>query len=135
MDKGSIAALTATLQHYARGEAEREVPVWRMIALPVADVQRRATAWAAALVGANTVEGRTMVGGGSLPGESLPTVLLALDPRPGDTVDALAARLRTGDPAVVARIDEGRVVLDPRTVDPADDGRLLGAARRAWIGV
>lgn len=131
-DKATIAALAATLLHYARGEALREVPVWRMIATPAAELERRAQAWAAALGGvggvARVVPTRSMVGGGSLPEESLPSYALALaPPDPG----RLARLLRVGDPPVVARVERDAVLLDPRTVDPSEDAALLAALRRA----
>ena len=79
LDKASIAGLAATLDHYLRGEALREVPVWRMISMPVEDIARRARRWArAAGNGAQVIDGRSMVGGGSLPEESLPTRLVAI---------------------------------------------------------
>ena len=132
MDKASIAGLAATLLHYLRGEAEQQVPVWRMIAMPVEPIERRAQAWAAGLPeGAEVVEGRSMVGGGSLPEESLPTRLLAVPAAAGQTATELAARLRRGVPPVIARIERDRLVLDPRTVDPDDDAVLLAALQAA----
>ncbi len=131
-DKATIAALAATLMHYARGEALREVPVWRMIATPAAALERRARAWAAALGDAagpaRVVPTRSMVGGGSLPEESLPSYALALTP---PSPERLARLLRTGDPPVVARVERDAVLLDPRTVDPSEDAALLVALRRA----
>jgi L-seryl-tRNA(Ser) seleniumtransferase len=124
LDKASIAALAATLGHYARGEALREVPVWRMIAAAPPELDRRAGTWAARLRGAAVIDGRSMVGGGSLPEESLPTRLLALrPPKPADAAQAL--RMRT--PAIVARVERDAVVLDPRTVDPDDDEVVVEA--------
>jgi L-seryl-tRNA(Ser) seleniumtransferase len=73
-------------------------------------------------------EGRSAVGGGSLPEVTLPTYVLALPPR---DADALAARLRRADPPVVARIEEDRVVLDPRTVMPHEDEAVIRAVRGA----
>jgi L-seryl-tRNA(Ser) seleniumtransferase len=132
MDKASIAALNATLLHYVKGEAEREVPVWRMISTPIEQLDRRAKAWAAALGEcASVVEGRTMVGGGSLPGESLPSRLVAVGAGGGARLEALARRLRVGEPAVVGRVEHHRLLLDPRTVDPRDDDALIGAVLHA----
>ena len=74
------------------------------------------------------VEARSAVGGGTLPGVTLPTFALALPP--GDP-DGTAARLRAADPPVVARIDGGRVLLDPRTVLPGEDEAVLAAVRGA----
>src|SRR5262245_25810658 len=76
LDKASIAGLEATLRHYARGEATQAVPVWRMIALTVEQIASRAEAWRGALaeagIAAEVVAGESAIGGGSLPGETLP---------------------------------------------------------------
>jgi L-seryl-tRNA(Ser) seleniumtransferase len=131
MDKASIAGLAATLRHYLKGEALEKIPVWRMISMPLAEVQRRARRWARA-VGppARLVDGRSMVGGGSLPEEGLATKLLAI-PGEGKYLSQLAQRLRRGDPPVIARIDSGMLLLDPRTVDPRQDAALVKAVRTA----
>jgi L-seryl-tRNA(Ser) seleniumtransferase len=140
IDKASIAALSATLDHYAKGDAEREVPVWRMIALTPKEIEARARGWADACGAHASVEAcESTVGGGSLPGESLPSFACAIAAPSG--ADAFAAALRAASPAIVARIHEGRVWLDPRTVDPAEDAhvgatlaRLLGEATEASRG-
>ncbi|MSQ36510.1 MAG: L-seryl-tRNA(Sec) selenium transferase [Dehalococcoidia bacterium] len=130
MDKASIAGLAATLAAYERGDAEQTVPVWRMIAAAPTALRRRAARWTRAAVAAGadaaTVPARSTVGGGSLPGEELPTFACAVRPASG-SADALAARLRTGQPPVVARIEHDRVLLDPRTVAARDD-RAVAAA-------
>jgi L-seryl-tRNA(Ser) seleniumtransferase len=128
LDKASIAGLHATLLHYLRGEALAKVPVWRMIATPLDAIERRARRWASATSGAKVTGGRSMIGGGSLPEESLPTKLLSIL---GDNVTELARRLRTGDPAIVARIEDGALLLDPRTVQPREDRALLAALKEA----
>jgi L-seryl-tRNA(Ser) seleniumtransferase len=126
-DKLCLAALTATLLHYLRDEAVREIPVWRMIAMPLAEIEARARHWVAELGAGSVVAGESAIGGGSLPGETLPTRLVALPARaPG----VFAARLRETDPPVIARVAEGRVVLDPRTVAPEDEPALLEAVRK-----
>jgi L-seryl-tRNA(Ser) seleniumtransferase len=135
VDKTTLAGLEATLGHYLRGEAEREVPVWRMIAAPLAEITERARSWAGELarrgIAAEVVDGESTVGGGSLPGEALPSRLLALRvPSP----DGLAARLRAGNPPVVARIEAERLLLDPRTVLPDQDESLLAALQTALDG-
>ena len=139
LDKTSIAGLAATLLHYLRGEATTKVPVWRMIAAPLADLERRAQRWARACrqagLPARVVEGRSMVGGGSLPEESLPTRLLALGSDGSLDVQALARRLRTGDPPLVGRIERDTLLLDPRTVDPRQDRILLKALHTAFAAV
>lgn len=125
MDKTSIAALAATLQHYAVGEALQAVPIWRMICAPAAEVEERARNWAAACPLPCAVQpSRTMIGGGSLPEEGVPTSVLAVEhPRPL----LLASRLRGGAPPIVARVEEGRVLLDPRTVLPEQDATVAAA--------
>ena len=72
-----------------------------------------------------------MVGGGSLPEESLPTKLLAIGGGPALDVEAIARRLRLGEPAVIARIEHDALLLDPRTVDPSEDRALIAALRAA----
>jgi L-seryl-tRNA(Ser) seleniumtransferase len=126
VDKGTLAALQATLRHYQLGEALEKVPVWRMIGQSEEAIERRAWSWVreltAAGVGAKAIAGRSTVGGGSLPGETLPTTLVALA---GESPDFVAARLRAGEPPVVGRIQDGRLVLDPRTVLPEQQAQLL----------
>lgn len=139
-DKATLAGLAATLGHYLRGEAEREVPVWRMIAAPPEALAARAAAWRDALAEEAEAgravptlqEGASTVGGGSLPGETLPSTLLALETA---QPDALATALRGVEgPAarpVVARVAEGRVLLDPRTVLPEEDEAVVAGLRMA----
>ncbi|HEV8633254.1 MAG TPA: L-seryl-tRNA(Sec) selenium transferase [Chloroflexota bacterium] len=123
LDKASIGGLEATLRHYARGEATQAIPVWRMIATPLDRIAARAEGWrgalAAAGIDAEVVASESAVGGGSLPGETLPTRALAVTP--GDSAEALARRLRRADPPLVARIERDRVLVDPRTVLPEWD--------------
>ena len=121
-DKLCLAALSATLLHYLKGEAEECIPVWRMIAASQDGIKERARSWAGALGQGEVIPGQSTVGGGSLPGESLPTSLLALKVR---NPDRLLETLRRSQPAVVARVWEDRVVLDPRTVLPSQDKNLL----------
>lgn len=127
-DKSCLAGLSATLTHYVREEAEREIPVWRMIALAPEAVRRIALGWAerlhAAGKGATVVAGESTVGGGSVPGSTLRTYLLALDtPEP----DSLAATLRAWDPPIIGRIAQGRYLLDPRTILPGQEETVIEA--------
>jgi L-seryl-tRNA(Ser) seleniumtransferase len=133
VDKGTLAALQATLLHYARGEAEREVPVWRMIATPLDELAARAADLATKLwtVGcqATDVQSTSTVGGGALPGETLPTWAIAVA---AAAPDVLAAALRHGDPPVVGRIAVGQLLFDLRTVPPGMDEVLLRAVQATW---
>ena len=150
IDKLTLAALEATLRLHRDGLAASRVPVWRALAMPLEAIRRRAEAWAAQIRGwgfaAEAIEGLSTVGGGSLPGETLPTVLCALAGQRAARDDAqatslarpevaaLAARLRLGEPAVVARVYRDRVLLDPRTVAPEEDAVLQEALRQALQG-
>ncbi len=135
VDKLTLAALHATLLHYQRGDVER-IPVWAMIGASRDTLHARATAWAAALaargIDAAVVAAESTVGGGALPGETLPTWALALAAtRPSD----VAAQLRRGRPPLVARIENDRVLFDPRTVlaeqDAAVPDAIVAALARA----
>ena len=132
IDKLSMAALAATLRHYIRGEATEKIPVWRMIAAPADEVRARAARWAAALGGAaSVVEARSAIGGGSLPGETLPSWAVAIRCAGAGGADAVAKRMRQSDAPAIGRIDADRVLLDPRTVLPNEDDALLRTAAAA----
>jgi len=121
-DKLCLAALTATLLHYLKDEAEREIPIWRMIAAPIDQLDERARQWAQLLGQGEIVEGESTVGGGSLPGETLPTRLLSLS---SASPNRFLAKLRQVEPPVIARLQDDRVLLDPRTVLPEQEAALL----------
>jgi L-seryl-tRNA(Ser) seleniumtransferase len=131
-DKLTLAALEATLQQHLSGLALSEIPVARMIAAPLESLRARAHVWAQALTELGfsvTIEaGESTVGGGSLPGETLPTALcvIAQNERAPD-IATLAAQLRLATPPVVARVLRDRLLLDPRTVPPHQDTLLLRA--------
>lgn len=125
-DKLCLAALSATLAHYIKDEAEREIPIWRFLAQTPDQLERRASAWAAALGRGEVLAGKSTVGGGSLPEETLPTRLFALKVR---QPNAALARLRQADPPVIAYIENDYVLLDPRTVLPEQEEDLLRALR------
>jgi L-seryl-tRNA(Ser) seleniumtransferase len=124
-DKLCLAGLSATLDHYRRGEALDKIPVWRMISLPPETIRARADAWGAGVAG-EVVASESTIGGGSLPGETLPTWVFAPHV---DQPNAAAARLRRHDPPVIARVAQDRLLLDPRTVLPGEDEIVLDALR------
>jgi L-seryl-tRNA(Ser) seleniumtransferase len=124
-DKVALAALEATLLMHAKGE-RNALPVWRMLSLPVEEIRARATAMAAQIPGARCIESTSVVGGGSVPGHELPTVLVAL---PGSEPAVGLRALRARALPIIARIEDDVVVLDPRTVDPSDDDAVVAAAR------
>ncbi len=134
-DKVTMAAVAATLGLYRAGRATIEIPVWRMIATPVADLRVRADALVARIGdAAAVVDLRSTVGGGSLPGETLPSVGVALTAPGRMRAPRLLATLRTGWPVVIGRIEDDRVVLDLRTVDPDADRGFGEAIERALAG-
>ncbi|MBI5293610.1 MAG: L-seryl-tRNA(Sec) selenium transferase [Chloroflexi bacterium] len=122
-DKLCLAALTATLLHYLKDEAPRKIPVWRMIAMPLPEIEARANRWAQAW-GGEVVDGQSTVGGGSLPGETLPTKLVALSVR---SPNKFLAKLRAAPTPVIARVEGDRVVFDPRTVSETEEAELSKA--------
>jgi L-seryl-tRNA(Ser) seleniumtransferase len=122
IDKLDLAALSATLAHYLKDEALSKIPVWRMIAMPLSDIHDRSTKFADRLrssgFNVDVIDGQSTVGGGSLPGETLPTKLVAITV---DKPDQYLEKLRRANPPVIARIENDRVVFDLRTVDRAID--------------
>jgi L-seryl-tRNA(Ser) seleniumtransferase len=121
-DKTCLAGLTATLLHYLKDEAEREIPIWKMISLTLKQLKVQAERWAEELGQGEAVRGESTVGGGSLPGESLPTFLLALNV---EKPDAFLKKLRQQNPAIIARTENDQVLIDPRTVLPDEEGAFL----------
>jgi L-seryl-tRNA(Ser) seleniumtransferase len=133
IDKTRVAMLAATLLHYLKGEALTEIPVWRMISLPLSEIDRRAKIWAESL-GENVrvIDGESLIGGGSLPGATLATRLLAVgDIKKPALAQKIARRLRLQDPPVIGRINENILLLDPRTVFPHEDEIVVKALKQS----
>jgi L-seryl-tRNA(Ser) seleniumtransferase len=126
-DKTCLAALSATLLHYLKDEAEREIPIWRMISLTPDRLKVRAEAWRDALALGEVIESQSTVGGGSLPEESLPTFVLALNVK---SPDKFLKKLREGNPPTIARTENNKVLLDPRTVLPEQEELLLRSLKK-----
>ena len=128
VDKLTYAALEATLIEYLAGRATDTVPVARMLTMPVEEIATRARALAEQLRTrgwqTEVIDGVSAIGGGSAPGIELPTKLVAIA-RDGQSADAIEAALRSRTPPIIARIENGRVVLDLRTVDPGEDALLV----------
>lgn len=143
-DKVILAALAATLRLYRAGIAHTAIPIWRQIATPVDALERRATDLLAALASGPSLVGpgskfrvatavdrmESTIGGGSLPGQTLPSWAVVVS---GPPPQRLLAALRSGDPAVIGRVVDDAVVLDLRTVEPSDDARLAEGIRRALL--
>jgi len=133
IDKTRLAGLVVTLLHYLKGEATSKIPVWRMISAPLGEIERRAGLWAEALGDlASLVPGETMVGGGSLPGGSLPTKMVAVGAgkdKPKNLAQKISEKLRRGEVPVVGRISDDVLLLDPRSVLPEEDETVIRALR------
>jgi L-seryl-tRNA(Ser) seleniumtransferase len=136
VDKLTYAALEATLLAYIKHDYSA-VPVLRMLELSREEITRRAQALKSKLgssqLRAELIDGESLIGGGAAPSSTLPTTLLALTSYTL-SADELAARLRRADPPVIARVEEGRVLLDFRTVFPEQDealGQVLAEAASA----
>ncbi len=124
-----MAALEATLAAYLDGSAGRGVPVLALAHATYDEVRRRAERWAevlrAAGATATVVDTEAELGGGALPGRTVRSAALRVMPAEGG-VEAFAARLRDGRPAVIGRVQEGGVLFDARTVLDDEDELLLG---------
>jgi L-seryl-tRNA(Ser) seleniumtransferase len=136
IDKVRLAGLAATLIHYLKGEATQAIPVWRMISTPLDALEQRARIWAGECGGiAQVVEGESMVGGGSLPGATLPTKLVAIGKhvkrKERNIGQDLALLLREEVVPIVGRMSGNVLLLDPRTVLPEEEQVFLGSLRRA----
>jgi L-seryl-tRNA(Ser) seleniumtransferase len=125
IDKLTVAALEATLHAYEAGTALETIPTLRMLTEPPASIRRRArrllgrmAAGTRSALGAAVVETTSQVGGGALPTVELPTAAVALGSA-GHTAEQLDQALRAGAPAVIGRVQDGRLLLDCRTVLPA----------------
>jgi L-seryl-tRNA(Ser) seleniumtransferase len=132
VDKLIFAALEATLLEYVRHDHDA-VPALRMMRLTKEAIGERAEALAARIAApklrVDIVDGESILGGGAAPSSVLPTRLLALTCE-GLSADELAARLRGSDPPIIARVDEGSVLLDLRTVFPDQDAVVAAALGR-----
>ncbi len=130
IDKLTLAAMEATLHQRLAGHLE-DIPVERMLRMPIAEIRRRAGLWSVKLeergVTTTLVPGESAVGGGSLPGHGLPTMLIAL----AGPASRLATALRRGEPPVIARIEKDACCIDPRTVLRGEDEQLIDAVEAA----
>ena len=130
IDKLTLAALEATVRQRLTGH-EADIPVTRMLEVPLPELRRRAGFWSVKLadrgVETELIEGTSAVGGGSLPEHPLPTVLLAVR----GSASRLVAALRQGEPPVIARVENDRCCLDPRTVLVGEDEMLVDAVEAA----
>ncbi|HXY90861.1 MAG TPA: L-seryl-tRNA(Sec) selenium transferase [Acidimicrobiia bacterium] len=126
-DKLTLALLQGVAASYLAGDATA-IPFWRMATIPLDDLRTRAEALASEVPGVKVVDTEAVAGGGSLPGLAIPSVGVGLEVPDADN---LHARLRQR--GVIARIDDGRLVCDLRTVDPGQDATLAAALRESCV--
>jgi len=139
IDKLTLAAIEATLRHYLdHEEAMKELPVLRMLSVSATELEETCFDLAARIrelcaeaVDAEVVPEPSAIGGGALPLTELPGFAVALSPK-SISVDALAERLRKGEPPVVARIRDDRLILNPRTLAGSEAERLVAALAEAF---
>ena len=129
-DKTTLAGLATTLTHYLKDEAEREIPIWRSISATPDWIKARCEkicAWAG--VG-EVIPTLATVGGGSLPGETLPSWALAIR---SEGLQASLALLRKREVPIVARVENNLLMIDPRCVEESDDEMIAQALREIYI--
>ena len=112
-DKLCLSGLSATLSHYLKSEAMSEIPVWEMISKSLEEIQKRANSWINNIGHGHVIHGNSTVGGGSLPGETMPTWLVALNL---ENPNKMITELRNSTTPIIARVEYEQLVLDPRTV-------------------
>lgn len=127
-DKLCLAALSATLLEYLKGSAVESIPVLGMLARKAPELKAQVEKWQNELAAGQVIQGESMIGGGSLPGQSLPTWLFAFKPK---SAKQFSNRLRQLDIPIITRIEDDRVLLDPRTILPYQEAVLLSSLRAA----
>ena len=132
-DKLTYAALEATLLEYLRGDHD-SIPALRMMKLPAAEIKSRAEQMEQAIgknrnLRAEVIAGDSLIGGGTAPTATLPTFVLAITHR-DLSADEFAAKLRGNAPTIVARVEEGRILIDLRTVFPEQDAVITSALQQ-----
>jgi L-seryl-tRNA(Ser) seleniumtransferase len=125
VDKATLAALAATLRLHADAATRERIPLYRMLATPLETLRERGRALQRQFPALEVIDTEAFAGGGTLPLAPIASAGVAFVPAGGAT--AALARLRAATPPLVARIDEARVVIDLRTIEPADDARVAGA--------
>jgi len=112
-DKTCLAGMTATLLHYLKDEAEREIPIWKMMSLTLEQLKIRAETWRDTLGQGKVIQSESTVGGGSLPDECISTYVLALKVK---SPDKFMKKLRESQTPIIARVEDDTILFDPRTV-------------------
>lgn len=132
IDKTRLAALSATLIHYLKGDAVEKIPIWRMISASLSEIDERANTLAQRIGDLATAEpGESTIGGGSLPGSVLPTRVIVIRMPRNTKVQDFAHALRSQPLPVVGRVEKNALVLDPRSILPEEDNLLIESVQNA----
>ena len=125
--KITLSLLQATMLFYLQDRTLQELPIWKMISLPVQEIKKRSQSIARSLkkrgIPSQVSEGVSLVGGGSLPGKNLPTFLVSIEIE--GNIDELDRKLRMSNPAVLGRVKDNYLFFDPRTIEPSSDKKLV----------
>jgi L-seryl-tRNA(Ser) seleniumtransferase len=127
VDKLTLAALAQTLRLYLTPKTRMNIPFFAMLGASLNDLRSRAKRFVEVLPHARVIETSAYVGGGSLPESGVPSIAVALEPPGG--ADAAARALRRAPTPIILRIEEGRLLMDLRTIFPADDSSVLAALK------
>jgi L-seryl-tRNA(Ser) seleniumtransferase len=126
-DKITLAGITATLTHYLRDEAIQKIPIWQMISQTPIQLKTRVEHWKHILQLGDVISSLSTIGGGSLPEETLPTYVLAIKiSKP----DLLMKKLRSAQKPIIARLEDGKILFDPRTVLPEQDVEFINSLQK-----
>ncbi len=127
MDKITLTILQEVLLNYLKDEAITKIPIWKMISCPLEKIAIRSQNIFQKLkkedIPAFIKEGQTAIGGGSLPGQTLPTKLIII--KPPCPVEIFSKELRLFSPPLLGRKEKEYFVLDPRCIDPSSDNLII----------
>jgi L-seryl-tRNA(Ser) seleniumtransferase len=138
LDKMFLAGLEKVLLYYLKGEVTQKIPAWKMIGTPLKTLQTRADRIKNELgkvgIEIGIKESRSTIGGGSLPGETLPTIVLSVQSadRSLPSADRQAKLFREQSPPLIGRIESGKLVFDLRTVFPHQDETLISSIKNVF---
>jgi L-seryl-tRNA(Ser) seleniumtransferase len=124
VDKMTLAALAETLRLHRTPQSRARIPFYRMLAATLDELRTRAGAYLAAVPRARIVESDAYAGGGALPQARIASLAIAL---PAERPDVVAANLRRAKPAIVARVSDGCVLFDLRTIAPDEDDTVIAS--------
>ena len=137
IDKLNLTALSSTLLHYIKDEAIDKIPVWKMISADIESLKARVIDWQNKItIESNIIEGQSTIGGGSLPGQILPTYLLSISGLKIDCgVNEFFNKLLNNKFPIVARIEKNNIIFDPRTVLGDEDSKLIDGINSVYANI